>query len=781
MHIHDITSLSTTVLCAGYIQGSGRVHDGIYSEKEIFSALKRFRSENDYFVYVSPSSLTTIMFIKSRKRLYYFCHDTSDMEVILSRKLGAIAKYGAEFYFGIKPSVKKGDILASAPTPNLSSRIYVHVPRERIFTAFLIDRALLYARLFLFIWLTYIIGYIIFSRLLMYPVRRLQAISKKLLSGVWDVDFGEFTTARDEFGDIGRTLQQLSRKELEYRKRAEAIFKIVMRGVSSPEELPDFIELVVNTLRELFLAHQVILIVKDTNSYRINIKAKSGEPVEGEREVMELIESLLGDFPTEGSVIRKTVKGKPAEVFLWNTDSSHKVALGFLLRNELSEEDRNYVRIILRNIVYVLSLIHLATVDLLTNLPNRRSFENDLSKYKSIAVRYARPVSLLLIDIDNFKSINDVYGHQAGDLVLKKVARIMENSVRESDTVYRYGGEEFAVLLPETDKESAKVVAQKILKNIRKESFWIGDSTSLYVTVSVGVASFPEDTVYPEQLVSIADVALYKAKRAGKDRFATVDEREYREIYIKSFQEERELVKSVKEGNIVPYFQPIYDIREGKLYGYEVLSRLVKSTGEVVPAASFITHATRNNLLEEIDRTVYEKARKMFNCKSDVYFFLNASPNSIEKESVMSTLEDIPPELRGRVYIEITEAEAFSDMERALTIIKSLKAMGFKIALDDFGAGFSSMLYLKYLIGNVDLLKVDGHFIRNMAEDRNNRVFLRSIKLISYAFNVPLLGEWVETEKEYKLIKGLGFRFGQGYYFGRPSPECCAQEGSELE
>ena len=778
----DVTSMSSTILCAGYIDGSKEgVHEGVYPFEKIEGILKKFKLTNSYFVHVNPYNFVTVIFIKVHEKKYYFCHEASDLRIILSKRLGAIAKYGAEFYFGIKPKVEEGDILASAPTPNLSSKIYVHVPKERIMQAFLLDRVLLYARLFMFIWVTYILGYVAFSKLLMYPVKRLQRISRRLLMGEWNVDFGEFKKAHDEFGDIGRTLQSLSKKEFDYRRKAEAIFKIVMRGVSQPEELPEFVEYVVEVLENTFDTKQLLFLMKELESDRINLKVHRNNKKNGSSLLSRFTEEVVSKNLTGGAVVVNETEEGYAYVLVSDAGDTHRVFLGLMLDSPLSEEDINYIKTILKNLVYVLSLIHIATVDLLTNLPNRRSFENDLGKYRNISLRYNRPLSLLLIDIDDFKAVNDVHGHQAGDIVLKKVATIMKHSVRESDTVYRYGGEEFAVLLPETDKTSAKEVAKKILENISKEPFWIGDSTSLYITVSIGIAGFPEDTVFPEQLVSIADVSLYKAKKEGKNRFAVVDQQEYSEIYIKSFQKERELAKSIKEGSVVPYYQPIYDLREKKLYGYEVLSRIVKPDGDVLTASDFIYQAAKSNLIEEIDMAIYSQATNFFGCGKGTNFFINASPNSIEKQNVMKALENIPKDYRQNIYIEITESEAFSDMEKALTIIKSLKSMGFKIALDDFGAGFSSMLYLKYLIGSVDLLKVDGRFIKDMHKDRNNRVFLRSIKLISYAFNVPLLGEWVETEEEYKLIKGLGFRFGQGYYFGKPSPECCHDTILKLE
>ncbi len=778
----DVTSMSSTILCAGYIDGSKEgVHEGVYPFEKIEGILKKFKLTNSYFVHVNPYNFVTVIFIKVHEKKYYFCHEASDLRIILSKRLGAIAKYGAEFYFGIKPKVEEGDILASAPTPNLSSKIYVHVPKERIMQAFLLDRVLLYARLFMFIWVTYILGYVAFSKLLMYPVKRLQRISRRLLMGEWNVDFGEFKKAHNEFGDIGRTLQSLSKKEFDYRRKAEAIFKIVMRGVSQPEELPEFVEYVVEVLENTFDTKQLLFLMKELESDRINLKVHRNNKKNGSSLLSRFTEEVVSKNLTGGAVVVNETEEGYAYVLVSDAGDTHRVFLGLMLDSPLSEEDINYIKTILKNLVYVLSLIHIATVDLLTNLPNRRSFENDLGKYRNISLRYNRPLSLLLIDIDDFKAVNDVHGHQAGDIVLKKVATIMKHSVRESDTVYRYGGEEFAVLLPETDKTSAKEVAKKILGNISKEPFWIGDSTSLYITVSIGIAGFPEDTVFPEQLVSIADVSLYKAKKEGKNRFAVVDQQEYSEIYIKSFQKERELAKSIKEGSVVPYYQPIYDLREKKLYGYEVLSRIVKPDGDVLTASDFIYQAAKSNLIEEIDMAIYSQAANFFGCGKGTNFFINASPNSIEKQNVMKALENIPKDYRQNIYIEITESEAFSDMEKALTIIKSLKSMGFKIALDDFGAGFSSMLYLKYLIGSVDLLKVDGRFIKDMHKDRNNRVFLRSIKLISYAFNVPLLGEWVETEEEYKLIKGLGFRFGQGYYFGKPSPECCHDTILKLE
>lgn len=780
LRLSDTTIYSSTILCAGLLKGKQPTeHYGVYPLENIKDALTGVNIK-DYYIHIEPHTLIVVNFIEASDKIYYFCHEGSELAIILSKRLGAISKYGAEFYFGKKPDVKEGDILVSVPTPKLSAKIYVHVPKGQVIQAFVTDRLFLYARLFILIWITYILGYVIFSNILMYPVRRLQEISKKLLRGEWELDFGEFRTAQDEFGDIGRTLEELSRKELTYRERVNAVFKVVMRGARDTGELPEFAQFVVDTLYDVFKAKKVFLLLKDMSTGSVELKIKTKDSDEYlEKEVVSLLEQFLSEIDGESSLSRH-IDYSTLEVFISEIGSFHKLAIGLLVDKPFNSEDKNYVRIILKNMVYILNLLHMASTDLLTSLPNRRSFDYDLEKYKTVALRYKRPLSLMMIDIDNFKSINDVYGHQAGDLVLRKVAKVIKSAVRDSDTVYRYGGEEFVVLLPETTKEGAVRVAEKILESVRKESFWVGEETSLYITVSIGVANFPEDTIFPEQLVAIADVALYKAKGRGKDRVESIQKDEYENIYIKSFKEERELLKVIKEGKVVPFFQPIVDIRNKSVFGFEVLSRLVKPDGSIVPAAKFVERARKSGLLEQIDARIYAGAKEFFGCKNhEVSFFLNTSPSSIESKEVVDTLEQIPEKHRHRFYIEITEAEAFRDMETALSVIKTLRNMGFKIALDDFGAGFSSMLYLKYLIGNVDLIKVDGHFIRNMAHDKNNRVFLRSIKLISYAFNVPLLGEWVETEEDFKLVKSLGFRYAQGYYFGKPTSDCC--EAFELK
>ncbi|MDQ7082195.1 MAG: diguanylate cyclase [Aquificota bacterium] len=216
-------------------------------------------------------------------------------------------------------------------------------------------------------------------------------------------------------------------------------------------------------------------------------------------------------------------------------------------------------------------LTHLATTDPLTRIANRRMLGHDLERYGRIAKRYGKNLSLIMLDIDDFKGINDTYGHVVGDEVLKRIASVLKTSVRESDTLYRYGGEEFAVLCPETDKRGAYELAERIRKRVKDTRIEIKGDGLVYVTVSLGIASFPDDTEDPLELLSVTDISLYKAKREGKNRTAVLEGREDRESFLERFRKERELKEFLLKDSITYELQPIYDLKKDKVFGYELL------------------------------------------------------------------------------------------------------------------------------------------------------------------------------------------------------------------
>lgn len=336
------------------------------------------------------------------------------------------------------------------------------------------------------------------------------------------------------------------------------------------------------------------------------------------------------------------------------------------------------------------------------------------------------------------------------------------------DGVYRYGGEEFAVLCLETDKLGAFELAERIRESIGRERFWVGADRSIYITVSVGVANYPKDTEDIGKLLAVANISLHRAKREGKDRTVLLSGSEDREVFKERFRKGIDLLSSVQQGNYTYELQPIYDLEKDNGFGYELLFRVVRDK-EKISMGEFLIQLEDVSLLEEIDLRTVESLRELLTREdlADFYFFVNISPRTLERGKVLSELGRLPRYLRPRVFIEITERESFSNIERAKEILEQIKSMRYRIVMDDFGSGFSTLSYMRHFIKFTDLIKVDGSFIRNVKRDPYNRAILESLKTMGERFAIDLVAEHIENKGDFEAVKKIGIRFGQGFFFKR--------------
>lgn len=419
---------------------------------------------------------------------------------------------------------------------------------------------------------------------------------------------------------------------------------------------------------------------------------------------------------------------------------------------------------------YYEKLQELSDRDYLTGLYNRRKFEEFLSYEIDRSLRHHHKFTVIMIDLDNFKYINDTYGHASGDLVLKEVSQLFKSNLRNADVLARLGGDEFAIILPETPYESGYIVIEKLRSRLESATISLMiDQVSL--TASFGITEYPEQGDNIESLLTGSDIAMYKAKKAGKNTIARADQSD-QEITAE-IQKKGEFIRhAIDENRLEPFFQPIYDIRTNELYGYEVLAR-IRDGQRYMPAGQFIEIAESLGMASRIDHIILAKglevraSLKMWDKK----FFFNLSSHSLFSGDYISLIKEhctqnpVVTEATN-VVIEILEREAIHNVNALMTIIEETKEKGIGFALDDFGSGFSSFIYLKYF--DTNYVKIDGEFVKNIVVNEKDRIFVKHINQIAQEFGKKTIAEYVEDEETLAVLKELGVDYAQGYYLGKP-------------
>ncbi len=442
---------------------------------------------------------------------------------------------------------------------------------------------------------------------------------------------------------------------------------------------------------------------------------------------------------------------------------------------ELSNLSEYFNRLLSTIQDYQDQLEELTSRDPLTKLYNRRSFEKFVGTEISRSQRHKRQFALLYFDVDSFKHVNDSFGHPIGDVLLKQLGVLMEEELRKTDVLARISGDEFAIMLPETDLAGAADVAEKIRRQISETSFQLPEG-STRVQVSVGVAGFPENGESVDKLSIAMEVAMYKAKRLGKNRVSTIEESEEQALH-ETMSQGRALRLAIDEDRIEPFFQPIVETATGEIYAYEVLAR-IREDDDHVPAGKFIEAAEELGLSNEIDDHIFAKGLKAFaamkNSKTKIFF--NLSPKRIADLGRMRGMAEqvrrhgIPPE---KVVLEITEREALPNIGQLIELVDWMREEGFSFAIDDFGSGFSSFIYLKYL--TVDYVKIEGSFVRHAANDEKDHIMVRHIHNMANEFGLKTIGEFVEDEDALEVLQKIGVDFCQGYHMGRPERPVAAE------
>lgn len=424
-------------------------------------------------------------------------------------------------------------------------------------------------------------------------------------------------------------------------------------------------------------------------------------------------------------------------------------------------------------------LTHLAYHDPLTQLPNRLSFEAQLEQTLRICDREGRQLALMLIDLDNFKNINDTLGHHVGDDLLRMVAERLRECVRSSDLVARLGGDEFVVVLPEIEGPLAAArVAAKIQQEMA-DSYSVAEHI-LYATPSIGISLYPTDGIEGGTLLRNADSAMYHAKSAGRNnhQFYAARMNESAGERLKMENELRKAITTMAPGSnqFELHFQPQVCGRSGRVTGLEALLRWHNPTFGTVPPLRFIGIAEETGMIQPLgDWVIWETCRLVSEMRQlgfgDISVAINISAQQLRHENLLLMVRgalscyDLPP---SAIELEITESTAMQNPESTVAILDQIAAMGVKLAIDDFGTGYSSLAYLKHL--PIKRLKLDRSFVTDIETDANDAAICAATIALGHSLGLEIVAEGVETETQREFLSQLGCDLLQGYLYSRPMP-----------
>jgi diguanylate cyclase (GGDEF)-like protein len=440
---------------------------------------------------------------------------------------------------------------------------------------------------------------------------------------------------------------------------------------------------------------------------------------------------------------------------------------------KLDEEDREIVLATLRRAERTeAELRYLADHDSLTGLLDRRRFRAELDQYVSFSARYGGQGAVMIVDIDGLKAVNDTLGHQVGDNLIRQVAETMRERVRATDIVARLSGDEFAVLMPQTDTAGALALGEDLRAQVAEGSRAVAEPVS--TTISVGITMFGGGRGGSEAVLAAADQAMYRAKEEGRNQIALFRDPSEPQTGAKRRQTTAARIRdALSADRLSLHSQPIRSLASGGVERYELLLRMTNEEGELLPAASFIEAAERSGMVQELDRWVVGRALELLAEReakgAPLSLHVNISGASLTDISVLEFIErrlDEGGADPSRCTFEITETANVYDYDAAAGFADRLTDIGCQVAIDDYGAGFGPFHYLKRI--PFDLIKIDGSFIRDMPRSDADQLTVKAIVQIARGLGKSTIAEYVQDDQTTEMLREYGVDMAQGFHLGRP-------------
>ncbi|WP_273150147.1 putative bifunctional diguanylate cyclase/phosphodiesterase [Methylophaga thiooxydans] len=422
-------------------------------------------------------------------------------------------------------------------------------------------------------------------------------------------------------------------------------------------------------------------------------------------------------------------------------------------------------------------IVWMAEHDPLTDLCNRRKFIEEFEKSLRTAIRYKHNNALLYLDLDQFKDINDTSGHSAGDELLKEVAKTLKRVTRFTDLVARLGGDEFAVLMPETDEVGAVVLTKKIQAELQKIQLEYGN-VKHKISSSIGIVNYPVHDASIHELMGFSDLAMYKAKSAGKNTYHifSADDQTREQLETRVFWKHK--IEDALENNLfVLHYQPILNIEYNVIQHYEVLIRMREpGSGQIRMPGKFIEIAEQVGLIQSIDHFVIQQGIKHLSRLQKqglkVKFAINLSGSVVDAPVLLPFLKRLLKKYEldpSGLIFEVTETAAVSNLQQAKLMMTAVKALGCQFSLDDFGVGFASFNYMRQL--PIDIIKIDGIFIKDLDKNADDQLFVKALIDVAKGLGKKTIAEFVENKDILTLLRQYGVDYAQGYHIGRPEPK----------
>ncbi len=419
-----------------------------------------------------------------------------------------------------------------------------------------------------------------------------------------------------------------------------------------------------------------------------------------------------------------------------------------------------------------LRLEQLANFDELTGLANKLRLSDAIDEVIGGSAATAISGAYLVIGIDNMTMINDAFGYEAADTVLIEVGRRLERCVGSNDTLGRVGGDRFGILLVNCAGPKIAAISELVLAAMSEVPIYTR-AGPIYITISIGSVAFPQQAATAQDVMTRAETALAEAKRAGRDCFAAYRLTEpQRSQHRASMAIGERVQRALKADRLLFAFQPVVHAKTGAVDYYECLLRMRGEDGAIIAASQFVPAIEQLGFIRSIDRFVLERAIEELDACENVNLGINISGLTAADQPWLRALIALlasRPRMASRLVIEITETAALRDLDESAGFVKTVRDLGCRVALDDFGAGFTSLRHLEALA--LDVVKIDGSFVRDLIDRPDNQIVLRHLLGLARGLGLTTVAEWVETAEEATLLKQQGVDLLQGYHFGKPSVE----------